>query len=108
MKLRDYLKDKIFVIVLVVLTYGIITSFMIGFKIIDEFRWCFTVIYFLLFIILFLYDYLRKYFFYKEMSAFRPGPYGPLSAERRLARWNSKRENAGCSSDFPLPSPHIR
>ena len=67
MKLRDYLKDKIFVIVLVVLTYGIITSFMIGFKIIDEFRWCFTVIYFLLFIILFLYDYLRKYFFYKEI-----------------------------------------
>ena len=67
MKLRDYLKDKIFIIVLVVLTYGIITSFMIGFKIIDEFRWCFTVIYFLLFIILFLYDYLRKYFFYKEI-----------------------------------------
>ena len=67
MKLRDYLKDKIFIIVLVVLTYGIITSFMIGFKIIDEFRWCFTVIYFLLFIILFLYDYFRKYFFYREI-----------------------------------------
>ena len=67
MKLRDYLKDKILIIVLVVLTYGIITSFMIGFKIIDEFRWCFTVIYFLLFIVLFLYDYLRKFFFYKEI-----------------------------------------
>ena len=67
MKLSNYLKDKIFVIVLVILTYWIITSFMIGFKIIAEFRWCFTVIYFLLFIILFLYDYFRKYFFYKEI-----------------------------------------
>ena len=67
MKLRDYLKDKLFVIVLVVLTYFIIYSFMIGFKIIGEFQICFTVIYFLLFIILFLYDYLRKYFFYKDM-----------------------------------------
>ena len=67
MKLSNYLKDKIFVIVLVILTYCIITSFMIGFKIVDEFRWCFTVIYFLLFITLFLYDYFRKYFFYKEI-----------------------------------------
>ena len=67
MKLRDYLKDKIIIIVLVILTYFIILSFMIGFKIVDEFRWCFTVIYFLLFIILFLYDYFRKYSFYKEI-----------------------------------------
>lgn len=67
MKLRDYLKDKIIIIVLVILTYFIILSFMIGFKIINEFQICFTVIYFLLFIILFLYDYLRKYFFYKDM-----------------------------------------
>ena len=67
MKLSNYLKDKVFVIVLVILTYCIITSFMIGFKIINEFQICFTVIYFLLFIILFLYDYLRKYFFYKDM-----------------------------------------
>ena len=67
MKLSNYLKDKIIIIVLVILTYFIITSFMIGFKIIDEFRWCFTVIYFLMFIILFLYDYFRKYFFYKEI-----------------------------------------
>ena len=67
MKLRDYLKDKLFVIVLVVLTYFIIYSFMIGFKIIGEFKLCFTVLYFLLFILLFLYDFLRKYFFYKEI-----------------------------------------
>ncbi len=67
MKLRDYLKDKIIIIVLVILTYFIILSFMIGFKIVDEFRWCLTVIYFLLFIILFLYDYFRKYSFYKEI-----------------------------------------
>lgn len=67
MKLRDYLKDKIIIIILVILTYFILLSFMIGFKIIDEFRWCFTVIYFLLFITLFLYDYFRKYFFYKEI-----------------------------------------
>ncbi len=67
MKLRNYLKDKIIIIVLVILTYFIILSFMIGFKIINEFQICFTVIYFLLFIILFLYDYLRKYFFYKDM-----------------------------------------
>ncbi len=67
MKLRDYLKDKIIIIVLVILTYFIILSFMIGFKIVDEFRLCFTVIYFLLFIILFLYDYFRKYSFYKEI-----------------------------------------
>ncbi len=67
MKLRDYLKDKIIIIILVILTYFILLSFMIGFKIIDEFRWCFTVIYFLLFITLFLYDYFRKNFFYKEI-----------------------------------------
>ena len=67
MKLRDYLKDKVFIIFLVIFTYFIIFSFMIGFKITGEFKWCFTVIYFLLFIILFLYDYLRKYFFYKEI-----------------------------------------
>ena len=67
MRLRDYLKDKIIIIILVILTYFIILSFMIGFKIVDEFRWCFTVIYFLLFITLFLYDYFRKYFFYKEI-----------------------------------------
>lgn len=67
MKLRDYLKDKTIIIVLVIFAYFIIYSFMIGFKIINEFQICFTVIYFLLFIILFLYDYLRKYFFYKEI-----------------------------------------
>ncbi len=67
MKLGDYLKDKVFIIVLIILAYFIIFSFMIGFKITKEFKWCFTVIYFLLFIILFLYDYLRKYFFYKEI-----------------------------------------
>lgn len=67
MKLKDYLKDKIIIIVLVILTYFILLSFMIGFKIVDEFRWCFTIIYFLIFILLFLYDYFRKYFFYKEI-----------------------------------------
>ncbi len=67
MKLRDYLKDNFFIIVLVFLTYFIIYSFMIGFKIIGEFRLCFTILYFLLFILLFLYDYFRKYFFYKEI-----------------------------------------
>ena len=67
MKLSNYLKDKIFVIVLVILTYCIITSFMIGFKIVDEFRWCFTILYSLLFIIIFLYDFFRKYFYYKEI-----------------------------------------
>ena len=66
MKLKDYLRDKLFIIILVVLTYFIIYSFMIGFKIVDAFQVCFTVIYFLLFIILFLYDFFRKYFFYKE------------------------------------------
>lgn len=69
MKLRDYLKDKFIMIALVIVTYFIILSFMIGFKIVDEFRLCFTIIYFLLFILLFLYDYLRKYFFYKEILA---------------------------------------
>lgn len=67
MKLRDYLKDKIIIIVFVILTYFILLSFMIGFKIVDEFKLCFSVLYFLLFILLFLYDYLRKYFFYKEI-----------------------------------------
>ena len=67
MKLKDYLKDKIIIIVLVILTYFILLSFMIGFKIVGEFRWCFTIIYFLIFILLFLYDYFRKYFFYKEI-----------------------------------------
>ena len=32
MKLRDYLKDKIIIIILVILTYFIILSFMIGLK----------------------------------------------------------------------------
>lgn len=67
MKLRDYLKDKIIIIVLVILTYFIILSFMIGFKIVDEFRWCFTILYCLLFIIIFLYDFFRKYFYYKDI-----------------------------------------
>ena len=61
MKLRDYLKDKIIIIILVILTYFIILSFMIGFKIVDELRWCFTILYSLLFIIIFLYDFFRKY-----------------------------------------------
>ena len=67
MKLRDYLKDKIIIIILVILTYFIILSFMIGFKIVDEFRWCFTILYSLLFIIIFLYDFFRKYFYYKDI-----------------------------------------
>ena len=67
MKLSDYLKDKFFIIVLVFLTYFIIYAFMIGFKIIGEFKLCFTVLYFLLFLILFLYDFGRKYFFYQEI-----------------------------------------
>ena len=67
MKLSDYLKDKLFIIILVILTYFIILSFMIGFKIIIAFQVCFTIIYFLLFIIIFLYDFIRKYFFYKEI-----------------------------------------
>ena len=67
MKLSNYLKDKIFVIVLVILTYFILLSFMIGFKIVDEFRWCFTILYSLLFIIIFLYDFFRKYFYYKDI-----------------------------------------
>ena len=67
MRLRDYLKDKIIIIVLVILTYFILLSFMIGFKIVDEFRWCFTILYSLLFIIIFLYDFFRKYFYYKEI-----------------------------------------
>ena len=67
MKLRDYLKDKIVIIILVILTYFIILSFMIGFKIVDEFRWCFTILYSLLFIIIFLYDFFRKYFYYKDI-----------------------------------------
>lgn len=67
MKLRDYLKDKIIIIILVILTYFIILSFMIGFKIVDELRWCFTILYSLLFIIIFLYDFFRKYFYYKDI-----------------------------------------
>ena len=67
MRLRDYLKDKIIIIILVILTYFIILSFMIGFKIVDEFRWCFTILYSLLFIIIFLYDFFRKYFYYKDI-----------------------------------------
>ena len=67
MKLSDYLKDKFFIIVLVFLTYFIIYAFIIGFKIIGEFRLCFTILYFLLFLILFLYDFGRKYFFYQEI-----------------------------------------
>ena len=67
MRVRDYLKDKIIIIILVILTYFIILSFMIGFKIVDEFRWCFTILYCLLFIIIFLYDFFRKYFYYKDI-----------------------------------------
>lgn len=67
MKLSNYLKDKIIIIILVILTYFIILSFMIGFKIVDEFRWCFTILYSLLFIIIFLYDFFRKYFYYKDI-----------------------------------------
>ena len=67
MRVRDYLKDKIIIIILVILTYFIILSFMIGFKIVDEFRWCFTILYSLLFIIIFLYDFFRKYFYYKDI-----------------------------------------
>ena len=67
MKLKDYLKDKILIIVFVILTYFIIYSFMIGFKILVPFQICFTILYFFLFIIIFLYDFLRKYFFYKEI-----------------------------------------
>ena len=67
MKLRDYLKDKVYIIFLVIFTYFIIFSFMIGFKIVDEFRWCFTILYSLLFIIIFLYDFFRKYFYYKDI-----------------------------------------
>lgn len=67
MKLSSYLKDKIFIILLVLITYFILLSFMIGFKIVILFRIAFSFIYFLLFFILFLYDYLRKVFFYREM-----------------------------------------
>lgn len=67
MKLSSYLKDKIFIILLVLITYFILLSFMIGFKIVIIFRIAFSFIYFLLFFILFLYDYLRKVFFYREM-----------------------------------------
>ena len=38
MKLRDYLKDKVFIIFLVIFTYFIIFSFMIGFKITGEIK----------------------------------------------------------------------
>ena len=67
MKLSSYLKDKIFILLLVLITYFILLSFMIGFKIVILFRIAFSFIYFLLFFILFLYDYLRKVFFYREM-----------------------------------------
>ncbi len=67
MKIGNYLKDKIFIISILLIVYFIILSFIIGFKINIQFKIIFSIIYLLMIIILFCYDYFRKYFFYKDM-----------------------------------------
>ena len=67
MKIGSYLKDKWFIIFLFLFFYFIFLSFIIGFKIEIQFRIIFSVVYLLLVIALFCYDYFRKCFFYKNM-----------------------------------------
>ncbi len=67
MKLKAYLKDQSFSLIVSILGYLVILAFMIGFKIPFLFRIYFTIIYGFVFLVIFFYNYFRKYFFYKEI-----------------------------------------
>ncbi len=68
MKYKEYIKDKIFPIILTILTLFLITSFLIAFKLEIDKIISIQIIFLIFIITIHLYDYLRKRNFYNKMN----------------------------------------
>lgn len=67
MKLRKYLKDKLYNVLLFIISYGIILLIFFAFKVEKEVIISISFIFIVFFLLLFLIDYLRKKAFYTEL-----------------------------------------
>ena len=67
MKITSFFKDKLFNLILYLIAYGILLSMLFVFHVSSSLILAFTIVYAFLVLLIFLYEYYRRKYFYKQL-----------------------------------------